>query len=568
MVSIRARLGAGTVTAAVILGSLLVPTAIAAPEPGVVIGLRPANHPGNVDEFETTSTIGAKWVRLFMEWAQSEPADDQYDAYQMGSFDARIDSYRRRGVNVLIVVVKSPLWAAHDPGADSRLVQPPRDPAKFADFLGFMAQRYAGKVQAWEIWNEPDDVSFWSTGPDAKAYSALLRASYPRIKAADPNATVLIGGLVGANFEFLEQLYDEGARGSFDAVGVHMATACRTDEPGRYYREPSGRIGRFAFTGYREVRQTSLNRGDPKPVWLTEIGWGTRTAPCTDGDVAGRRPSGVSETQQAEFLRSAYACLAGDDYVGPTLWFSLQDISDTESTFAHYLGLFRHDGTAKPARDAFQAVAAAAPAPESCGAVVDVRPPSVRLTAGPAFIRRLRIRAVAQDRETKVTRIKLQIDGRDVPGSGRGGTYDLNYLGARKLSLGAHTVTALAYDEARNVGRATVKVRKVSPTRNIKTTLRIGKIERLGRRAYRIAGTLEYLKRSDLPNPRGRVRLFFERRQNGAFRRVASASARAGRPFSFVYRPATRGTRRLRVVYGGAAPYVKPTPVTIVFNVE
>ena len=83
---------------------------------------------------------------------------------------------------------------------------------------------------------------------------------------------MLVGGLVGNDFEFVEALYDNGAKGSFDGVGVHTDTACLTTDPREYYREPSGRIGRYSFTGYREVRATMLAHGDDKPIWMTELG--------------------------------------------------------------------------------------------------------------------------------------------------------------------------------------------------------------------------------------------------------------------------------------------------------
>ena len=126
------------------------------------------------------------------------------------------------------------------------------------------------------------------SGPTARspaAYAALLKAAYPAIKAADPDATVLVGGLVGNNFEFVERSTTNGAKGSFDGVGVHTDTACLTTDPREYYREPSGRIGRYSFTGYREVRATMLAHGDDKPVWMTELGW-----PTLSTDLRARRP--------------------------------------------------------------------------------------------------------------------------------------------------------------------------------------------------------------------------------------------------------------------------------------
>ena len=111
-----------------------------------------------------------------------------------------------------------------------------------------------------------------------------------------------MGGLVGNNYDFVEKLYSHGAQGSFDGVGVHTDTACLSTDPREYYREPNGRIGRYSFTGYREVRATMLAHGDDKPVWMTELGWSTTNGTCARGGRAGTKEAGVSQAVQADFL--------------------------------------------------------------------------------------------------------------------------------------------------------------------------------------------------------------------------------------------------------------------------
>ena len=121
-----------------------------------------------------------------------------------------------------------------------------------------------------------DEGNFWRGAPEPGAYAALLRAAYPQIKAADPNVTVVTGGMVGNNYEFLSDVYANGGGGSFDAVGVHTDTACLLTSPAEYYREPNGRVGRYSFTGYREVHDVMTANGDGgKRIWMTEIGWNT-----------------------------------------------------------------------------------------------------------------------------------------------------------------------------------------------------------------------------------------------------------------------------------------------------
>ena len=75
--------------------------------------------------------------------------------------------------------------------------------------------------------------------PNPAAYAQLLKATYPVIKAADPGATVVLGGLTGNDYPFLEGVYAAGGKGSFDAVGVHTDTACNLNPP-----SASSRAGR------------------------------------------------------------------------------------------------------------------------------------------------------------------------------------------------------------------------------------------------------------------------------------------------------------------------------------
>ena len=62
--------------------------------------------------------------------------------------------------------------------------------------------RYAGKIAAVEIWNEPNAVTFWTPTPDPAAYVELLKAAYPKVKAVDPSVVVVSAGLGGGLASF------------------------------------------------------------------------------------------------------------------------------------------------------------------------------------------------------------------------------------------------------------------------------------------------------------------------------------------------------------------------------
>ncbi len=81
------------------------------------------------------------------------------------------------------------------------------------------------------MWNEPNLAQFWKPRPDVVAYAALLGGASVAAHRSDPTATVLSGGLspvVDASdgsqislITFFQRLYANGAKGTFDAVGMH-----------------------------------------------------------------------------------------------------------------------------------------------------------------------------------------------------------------------------------------------------------------------------------------------------------------------------------------------------------
>src|SRR4051794_2475892 len=187
----------------------------------------------------------AKTVRVWAYMPELESSPGVLSA-KVNEYRGFADRARTLGVGTVIT-----LMGAYD------ATSTPPDPAAYAR----VAQELAGALKghgvfAYEGWNEPDDAPHWAPRPSPAAYTPPLKAAYPAFKAGDASAAVATGGLVGNDYDFLQALYDNGGKGYFDAVGVHTDTACLTTDPREYYREPNGRIGRYSFTGYREVHWT------------------------------------------------------------------------------------------------------------------------------------------------------------------------------------------------------------------------------------------------------------------------------------------------------------------------
>jgi hypothetical protein len=468
---------------------------------------------GTPQALAAVSQSGAKWARVFMNWDSSEPTNGSFDESYINAFKQMGQKLGQSGTKLEVVVTNAPGWATglSDPN------NPPQNPADFAAFFAHVVPELKGAVSAWEIWNEEDAGIFWKAPVDAARYASILKAVYPAIHAADQTATVLLGGLTGNDYNYLDQVYAAGGGGNFDAVAVHTDTACNLVSPYSYYRD-GGRIAQWSFLGYREVHQTMAAHGDgAKPIWMTELGWSTSTATCNQGQWAGQKAGGVSEADQATFLKQAYHCLAQDSYVPVAMWFNLADSGgDTPDT---RFGLMRTDGSAKPAWAAFQDVVAHGDTlTGDCG---DFSAPQISVatpTEGAMFAAELPITVSATD-SSGVPRISLLADGKLIRNFTSAAnpaklTGDMVWQGAKNLSLGAHTITVQAVDPAGNVASVDVHVKKVTaaqlPPVKTTTTLKRGSV-----RNGKLTFTARVLPAKSVVRVPGYVQILFQKQVGG-----------------------------------------------------
>lgn len=439
--------------------ALAVPAAaLAAPPAGPDTGVNVSWLWPNVPSL--LAPLHVDYVRVFMRWDQIETGNGVYDGNVLAETDNSIRSYPA-GTKVDVDVFGTPKWANGGQGPTA----PPSDPRYYADFMRFVVSRYRGQVAGWEVWNEEDATAFY--GGDAASYTQMLKAAYPAVKSADPTTTLLIGGLTGNDYQFLEQVYADGGQGSFDAVGVHTDTACNLLSPYSYFRDADGRIDQFSFLGYREVHAVMDAHGDgAKPIWMTEFGWSTTDSVCSEGRWAGQKAAGVSESDQALFLRQALHCVAGDSsYLPVMIWFQLRDPSPANTAPARF-GLLRNNGSAKPAFSALENYDTQGDTlTDTCG---NFTGPQLSLVApkpnlrwhGPLLIK------VAAHSPYGVPRITIFDDGKKIrnftskakPASLTGA---IHWMGAKHLKRGKHVISALALDPMGNKTTVSVVVYRI-----------------------------------------------------------------------------------------------------------
>ncbi|HKN94727.1 MAG TPA: hypothetical protein VJU60_10375 [Thermoleophilaceae bacterium] len=167
----------------------------------------------------------------------------------------------------------------------------PNTPPNVSDYAAFataLAQRYgpggtfwqehpefpALPVKTYEVWNEENAVAFWHPQDDAPGrYADLYLATRKAIKAVDPNATVVVGGLALGQpgsatdeVDFLNRMFAHrpDLRGNVDAIALHP-----------YQRNLSDVYARIA-----RVREAIDRLAGPSvPIEITEIGWSRSSVP-------------------------------------------------------------------------------------------------------------------------------------------------------------------------------------------------------------------------------------------------------------------------------------------------
>lgn len=220
--------------------------------------------------------MGATTIVDLFPWAWIQPRSPH--AYDWAGSDMLVAHAHRQGLEVIARLDFVPAWA-RPANRNDRFIDPERYP-DYARFVAAFAARYAPQgVRVLQIWNEPNLRFEWGDrAPDPGAYAALLKAVYPAVKAAAPEAVVMLAGLspggpsgpVDPNtlsvndLQYLDSVLAAGA--PFDAVAVH---AYGGKAPAEQAPDPDVVNFRRAELVYDRLDAA----GRDVPIYITEGGW-------------------------------------------------------------------------------------------------------------------------------------------------------------------------------------------------------------------------------------------------------------------------------------------------------
>jgi hypothetical protein len=271
------------------------------------------------------------WVKQQFLWAGIETSKGQFD---WAKWDGIVDRLKARGIKVIARLDYTPEWTQKKPNPSA----PPDDPSDYANFVFQFTKHYTGRVQAIQIWNEPNLAVEWGgQPPNPPAYVSLLKLSYKSAKAADPNIIVLTAPLAETlerspramvELDFLQQMYVAGARDQFDVLSANAyGLAFPPDDP------PTPE--RLNFQRFTLLHDIMAKNGDgDKAIWFNEYGWNASPREMAPEKLIWSR---VTREQQAAYTVDGIK-LAREKYpyVGViNIWYFRQvgNIQTTESSY-------------------------------------------------------------------------------------------------------------------------------------------------------------------------------------------------------------------------------------------
>jgi hypothetical protein len=329
----------------------------------------------DLQDLEGMGAAGIRTERHLLNWSTVQPSQGSFDWEVSDRFIGRLAN---NGIRPVPFVWGNPSWVAGSQATPPLESMADRD--AWRDFLKAVVARYGPggsywangyrqqfglnatplPIQSWQVWNEPNLAKFFAPSPSPAKYAQLLRISRAAITSQDPQAQIVLAGMVGYTdrkaWDFLDDLYEVGnVKGSFDAAALH----------------PYGSELERVQNAFQQFRRVMTEHSDGQtPLWVSEVGWGSNP-PDQFGINKGLEG-------QERLLRKSFQMILNNRRtwnVQRLFWFFWRDPATHKPgtcSFCSSAGLLRYNRTPKPAYNTFRSFTA------------ETDPPQARFTSGPS----------------------------------------------------------------------------------------------------------------------------------------------------------------------------------------
>ena len=145
----------------------------------------------NAETLDKVRDLGMTCVRRGFIW---EGIEKEKGVYDFAPYDAFVKLCKERGLTIIAPLAFNNKLYGHVKDEPGR--------AAYAAWAAEMVKHFKGEKIYWEIWNEPNTMTFWgkhgkkgNSEAYAEEYTNLVKATVPAMKKADPNCIILAGSV-------------------------------------------------------------------------------------------------------------------------------------------------------------------------------------------------------------------------------------------------------------------------------------------------------------------------------------------------------------------------------------
>ena len=173
--------------------------------------------------YDKVAALGVKWIRLQSGWKKTEQVEGVYD---FAWLDSQVDNLILRGLRPWICLCYgNPLYDDLANEYYGSVGCPPiRSERAYSAWIRYVeatVKHFAGRVEYYEIWNEPEGVWTWRPQPNPVEYAEFCVRTGRAIKKCDPFAKIITGSHYQNSMWFLNAEFANGIMEVTDAVSYH-----------------------------------------------------------------------------------------------------------------------------------------------------------------------------------------------------------------------------------------------------------------------------------------------------------------------------------------------------------
>ena len=278
-------------------------------------------------DFALMNELEIDTMRCSFGWDDYEPVRGQYDFAWLEEFASLAEEY---GIQLRPYIGYTPEWAG---ATDSDGIVWNNPPGDYRDWYNFVYQLALAlsdhpNVLSYEIYNEMN-LDLWWDG-SVEQYMETLKQGAEAVRAADPDAQVILGGLAEPDYRWSRELMESGYARYYDILAFH--SYAETWTPGNVVVE------KFLGSEYRnQFLADHKQYGEGEPVWINEMGYATTP--------------NRTEEQQANWWARAVSTFLAEPEIEHIGVYEIKDLDPGVEAIGdnknYYLGLTYRDRTKK-----------------------------------------------------------------------------------------------------------------------------------------------------------------------------------------------------------------------------